>query len=157
MQTTPILTLQTAELLLDALDDFLEKSEANFALVIDRGGAVLTQQGDIPDSVDPQIVAALAAGSFAATKELAKRIGEQEFNALHQQGEVSQMLLSAVDEDSVLVTIFGPQTTLGLVRFYSARVVKRIASLLQEGRACQRIGPIFSDEAVPAAGDLFPT
>ncbi|MDQ3313973.1 MAG: hypothetical protein M3505_04985 [Verrucomicrobiota bacterium] len=37
--------------------------------------------------IDVTIIAALAAGSFAATKELARRIGEVEFNALYQQGK----------------------------------------------------------------------
>lgn len=151
----PILTLQSTEHLVDALDDFLEKSEAGYALVIDRGGAILCQHGEIPTTIDPQIVAALAAGSFAAIKELANRIGELQFSALHQQGEVTHLWMCAVDDDAVLVTVFGPQTTLGLVRFYAARAIKRVAAILQESRTYVPTAPIFGDEAIPTAGDLF--
>ena len=42
MQSTPILTVQSANALLDVLEDFLDKSEANFAMVIERGGSVLS-------------------------------------------------------------------------------------------------------------------
>ena len=151
----PILTVQSAEQLIDALDDFLDKSEANFALVIDRGGSILSQHGNIPANVDPTIVAALSAGSFAATREVALRIGETEFSALHQQGEYVQLLMNAVDDDAVLVTVFGPQTTLGLVRFYSARAVKRIAVVLHEARSHRNVAPVFQTEDLRQAQNIF--
>jgi predicted regulator of Ras-like GTPase activity (Roadblock/LC7/MglB family) len=148
MQSTPILTVQSANDLMDALDDFLEKSEASFAMVIERGGSVLSQCGTIPEATDTTIVAALAAGSFAATKELALRIGEQEFTALHQQGENSQLFMVSVCEDAVLVTVFGNQTTLGLVRFYSGRAVKQISTVLDQARHHHHLPPIFTTRDV---------
>jgi predicted regulator of Ras-like GTPase activity (Roadblock/LC7/MglB family) len=148
MQATPILTVQSANALLDVLEDFLEKSEANFAMVIERGGSVLSQFGDIPENTDSSIVAALAAGSFAATKELALRVGEQEFTALHQQGANSQLYMNAVSEDAVLVTVFGNQTTLGLVRFYAGPAVKQIAVVLDEARNHDSLPPIFTTRDV---------
>jgi predicted regulator of Ras-like GTPase activity (Roadblock/LC7/MglB family) len=151
MQSTPILTVQSANALLDVLEDFLEKSEANFAMVIERGGSILSQCGTIPANTDTSIVAALAAGSFAATKELALRIGEEEFTALHQQGEDSQLFMIAICEDAVLVTVFGNQTTLGLVRFYSGRAVKQIATLLEEARQHRPTTPIFTTHDVAKA------
>ena len=66
MQSTPILTVQSANALLDVLEDFLDKSEANFAMVIERGGSVLSQCGAIPADTDTSIVAALAAGNVVA-------------------------------------------------------------------------------------------
>jgi predicted regulator of Ras-like GTPase activity (Roadblock/LC7/MglB family) len=150
MQSTPILTVQSANALLDVLEDFLDKSEASFAMVIERGGSVLSQAGAIPEAIDTTIVAALAAGSFAATKELALRIGEQEFSALHQQGENSQLFMVAVCEDAVLVTVFGQQTTLGLVRFYSGRAVKQVATVLDESRSHHYAPPIFTTRDLDA-------
>jgi len=52
------------------LADFLDKSQATFSLVIDRGGAILCQQGSLSGSIDFSILAALAAGSFAAPRNL---------------------------------------------------------------------------------------
>ena len=155
METMPILTIQAANQLNEALEDFLDKSEATCAMIIERGGAVLCQQGDAATSTDPSIIAALAAGSFAATKELALRIGETEFSALHQEGEHSQIFMCGVDSDAILVTIFGPQTTLGLVRFYSARTIKRVGAVLQESRSVQRIAPAFSSQDVRSAQRIF--
>ena len=147
MQSTPILTVHTANRLLDLLEDYLDKTEANYSMVIERGGSILSECGTIPEAADMTIVAALAAGSFAATKELALRIGESEFTALHQQGENYQIFMCYVSEYAVLVTIFGNQTTLGLVRFYSGRTVKQIGQVLEESTH-QYAAPVFTTRDV---------
>lgn len=152
MQAIPIITIEAATELMTALQDYLDKSEASFTLVIDRGGAILSQEGKIPEDTDLTVLAALAAGSYAATRELAARVGEADFSALHQEGQRTQLLMSAVDEDVVLVTAFGPQTTLGLVRFYAARAVPQVAAIIEKARAAQRPSePIFTAADVAAA------
>lgn len=154
MQSTPVLTVQTANRLLDVLEDYLEKTEANYTMVIERGGSILSELGTIPEAADMTVVAALAAGSFAATKELALRIGEHEFTALHQQGVNYQIFMCSVSESAVLVTIFGNHTTLGLVRFYSGRTVKQIASALEES-ARQYAGPVFGTQDLNEITPVF--
>jgi predicted regulator of Ras-like GTPase activity (Roadblock/LC7/MglB family) len=151
----PILTVEAAEGLLQALEDFLENSEASFALIIDRGGAILSQHGQIPSSMDPTVFAALAAGSFAATRELALRVGETEFSALHQQGRQSHILVSSINDDAVLVTVFGPKTTLGLVRFYSIGAAKRIAVVLEQACAASQIPIDLGSEVISNSWEAF--
>src|SRR5213075_2271890 len=81
--------------------------------------------------MDVTVIAALAAGSFAATKELARRIGEVEFNALYHQGNGNHIFMSSVDEDTIMITVFGRRTTVGLVRFYSASAAQSVSALLK--------------------------
>ena len=88
--------------------------------MIDRGGNVISQFGDVA-VMDVTIIAALAAGSFAATKELARRIGEVEFNALYHQGNGSHIFMNSVDDDTIMITVFGPRTTVGLGPFLFRR------------------------------------
>src|SRR5947209_18506223 len=80
--------------------------------------------------MDVTIIAALAAGSFAATKELAKRIGEIEFNALYHQGNGNHIFMNSVDDDTIMITVFGKRTTVGLVRFYSGSTAQAVSQLL---------------------------
>jgi predicted regulator of Ras-like GTPase activity (Roadblock/LC7/MglB family) len=155
MQSIPVLTVQTSNHLAEVLEEFLDKSEASFAMVIERGGSVLSQSGTIPEAADADIVAALGAGSFAATKELALRIGEPEFSSLHQQGENHQIFMAGVNDDTILVIIFGHQTTLGLVRFYAGRTLKQISGVLEENRANQNFQPVFSPHDVASAEKVF--
>jgi predicted regulator of Ras-like GTPase activity (Roadblock/LC7/MglB family) len=156
MASTPIVTLAAAEKLLKTLEEFLDKSEALFAMIIDRGGTILSQTGRAPEGADIIVLAALAAGSFAATRELATRVGESEFNALYQQGSHFHILMNAADDDTMLVTIFGTQTTVGLVRFYAARTAEHIALQMQELRAgISDAPPIFTEQDLNAAGQVF--
>jgi predicted regulator of Ras-like GTPase activity (Roadblock/LC7/MglB family) len=155
MQALAILTVESAERLLKALEEYLDHSEASYALIIDRGGAILSQLGAIPPSVDPTTLSALAAGGFAATRELALRVGEHEFSALHQQGKHSQILICSIQEEAMLLTVFGPKTTLGLVRFYSARAVKQIAAILDRARGESRIPIDLGHEVASGLQDVF--
>ncbi len=155
MQTTPILTIEAAGQLMSALDSFLDRSEADFVVVIDRGGTILSINGDVPKGTDVNVVAALAVGSFAAVGELATRVGEKEYNALYQQGVRSHILMSAVDEDVVMVSVFGPKTTLGLVRFYSAGAVKQVAAILQALRAAPAQAPRFTEADLQGVTQVF--
>lgn len=130
MNCIPALTIDNVATLDGILADFLRKADADLTVVIDRGGNVISQFGDV-SVLDVTVIAALAAGSFAATKELARRIGEVEFNALYHQGNGSHIFMNSVDEETIMITVFGPRTTVGLVRFYSTGAAQQVAQLLQ--------------------------
>src|SRR3954462_2094211 len=130
MNSIPILTINDVAALDGMLTEFLKKADADLTVVIDRGGNVISQCGD-HKVMDVTIIAALAAGSFAATCELAKRIGEIEFNALYHQGNGKHMFMNSVDEDTIMITVFGSRTTVGLVRFYSTAASQNVATLLK--------------------------
>src|SRR5439155_11585263 len=66
MNAIPCLTIEDVATLDGLLGDFLKKAEADLTIVIDRGGNVISQCGDT-SVMDVTIIAALAAGSFAAT------------------------------------------------------------------------------------------
>src|SRR5256885_6167562 len=131
MNGIPVLTIEDVATLDGVLGEFLKKAEADLTVVIDRGGNVISQCGD-HKVMDVTIIAALAAGSFAATCELARRIGEVEFNALYHQGNGSHMFMNSVDEDTIMITVFGPRTTVGLVRFYSTGAAHNVAGVLKK-------------------------
>src|SRR5438067_9119582 len=131
MNAIPVLTIEDVATLDGVLGDFLKKTESDLTVVIDRGGNVISQCGDM-DVMDVTVIAALAAGSFAATRELARRIGEVEFNALYHQGNGSHMFMNSVDDETIMITVFGTRTTVGLVRFYSTAAGHSVADLLKK-------------------------
>jgi predicted regulator of Ras-like GTPase activity (Roadblock/LC7/MglB family) len=143
MNAIPVLTIEDVATLDGVLADFLKKTEADLTVVIDRGGSVISQFGDM-NAIDVTIIAALAAGSFAATQELARRIGEMEFNALYHQGNGNHIFMNSVDDDTIMITVFGRRTTVGLVRFYSATTAQSVSDLL---KSLQRNGHELSFEA----------
>jgi len=144
MDSIPILTIEDVAHIDSVLQDYLQKSESDLSVIIDKGGNVISQYGDL-EVMDVTIIAALAAGSFAATKELARRIGEIEFNALYHQGNGSHIFMNSIDEDTIMITVFGSQTTVGLVRFYSTSASHALAEVLKELR--EKTTPGFQFEA----------
>ena len=151
MNAIPCLTIEDVATLDGVLADFLAKAEADLTVVIDRGGNVISQYGDMT-VIDVTIIAALAAGSFAATKELARRIGEVEFNALYHQGNGNHIFMNSVDEETIMITVFGRRTTVGLVRFYSGSTAQAVGSLL---RSLPREGHGFSFDASDITTAVF--
>jgi predicted regulator of Ras-like GTPase activity (Roadblock/LC7/MglB family) len=125
------------------LADFLKKSEAHWSALVDKGGNLFAQSGET-GSLDLSILSALAAGSFAATHELARRLGEAEFSALYHEGHGQHILMSALHHECLLVTVFGEKTNIGLVRFYAQQVTALLNGLLRAAQDKEsRMGPLL--------------
>ncbi|MCC7137943.1 MAG: roadblock/LC7 domain-containing protein [Planctomycetes bacterium] len=116
------------------LDAFLKQSAAKCALLIDKDGHMVTHRG-ATKKIDVDTISALVAGSFAATREMAKLLGEEEFSALFHQGKSDNIQLSLVGDRALLTAIFDDQTTVGMVRLYAAEAAKRLAAIFKKKAA----------------------
>lgn len=112
------------------LQRFLFDSNARCALVIDRSGQLITTAGDRP-TFDVTAFATLTAADFSANAQLAKLIGESDFNTLFHQGERESMLLADVGRRVILVVLFDNRTTLGMVRLKMKSTVDELARLFE--------------------------
>src|ERR687894_1909830 len=112
------------------LQRFLYDSNARTALLVDRTGQLVATVGEKP-SFDPTAFATLTAADFSANDQLAKLIGEKEFNSLFHQGERESMYLADVLHRVILVVLFDGRTTLGLVRLKVKAAVDELARLFQ--------------------------
>ena len=113
------------------LNDFLDLSEAQATLLCDRGGSILFSEGEFnEDSID--LVCALVAGSFAATKELALALGEEEFSAIFHQGQNNSIFISAIGEEVLLLSIFSENTNAGLVKMYAKSACRKMQGIFAE-------------------------
>jgi len=139
------------------LDAFLELSKARSALLIDREGHLVTRRGEsVRTSLDS--VSALIAGLFAATREMARLLGEDEFAVLHHQGASNSIQIQAVGDRALLAILFDGRTNLGLVRFYAQESVRRIEEILSKASTEVRgvnLDPGFSASAAAALDELF--
>ncbi|MDX6765786.1 MAG: roadblock/LC7 domain-containing protein [Candidatus Methylacidiphilales bacterium] len=136
------------------LKEFLAKSESQWTAVVDKGGNLFAEMGDI-GTLDISILSALAAGSFAATRELARRLGEQEFTALYHEGSHISILMTALQFDCLLITVFGDKTNIGLVRFYAQQTTPALDAALSNASENEaQAGPLEldTDLAQPGGG-----
>lgn len=113
------------------LAEFLRLSGAKCALLIDKEGHLVTKRGELR-TVDIDTISALVAGSFAATKEMARLLGEEEFSAMFHQGERDNIQLSLVGDRTLLTILFDDRTTVGMVRLYAGETAKKLADIYDE-------------------------
>jgi len=142
------------------LDRLLELSEARCTLLVDKEGHLITKRGEMTTSFDDASLSALVAGSFAATKEMAKLLGEKEFSVLFHQGSKDSIQLTLVADRALLAIIFDDRTTIGMVRLYANETSAKTAQLLAEAARREptaAIGAQFGEEATQRLGDIFGT
>ena len=127
------------------LDAFLKQSAAKCALLVDKDGHMVTCRGK-SKAIDLDTISALVAGSFAATREMAKILGEEEFSALFHQGKSDNIQLSIVGDRALLTAIFDESTTIGMVRLYASEAAKRLAAIFRrkETEAAREV-PVSGD------------
>jgi predicted regulator of Ras-like GTPase activity (Roadblock/LC7/MglB family) len=111
-----------------SLQAFLYESNARCALLVDRSGQLVASVGEQPD-FDPTAFATLTAADFSANDQLARLIGETEFNSLFHQGEQESMYLVDISRRVILVVLFDNRTTLGLVRLKVKATVEELTRL----------------------------
>jgi predicted regulator of Ras-like GTPase activity (Roadblock/LC7/MglB family) len=144
---------------LDAeLDSFLELSKARCAMLVDKEGHLVTLRGEAMNtSVDA--ISALIAGSFAATKEMARLLGESEFSILFHQGARDSIQLQLVGDRTLLAILFDGRTNLGMVRFYAQETAQRLAAILTDIAGQERttadLSADFGSDAAHALDKLF--
>lgn len=115
----------------EALQRFLHEANARCALLVDRSGQLVATVGEQP-KFDPTAFATLTAADFSANDQLAKLIGESDFNSLFHQGEKESMYLADIARRVILVVLFDSRTTLGLVRLKMKQTVDELTKLFEQ-------------------------
>jgi predicted regulator of Ras-like GTPase activity (Roadblock/LC7/MglB family) len=111
-----------------ALERFLTDCNARCALLVDRSGQLVATVGERPN-FDPTAFATLTAADFSANDQLAKLIGENDFQSLFHQGEKESMYLADIARRVILVVLFDNRTTLGLVRLKMRQTVAELTQI----------------------------
>jgi predicted regulator of Ras-like GTPase activity (Roadblock/LC7/MglB family) len=130
MPTLPQLIEEDIQELMRVLEDLLLKTEASVALVIDKGGFLITQCG--ANNLDTTTLAALSAASFAATQGIANLVDETNFSSVYQQGESYSLLVLNVDEYCLMAVVFKAQISVGAVKYFGNAIVEQIAAQMRK-------------------------
>lgn len=126
MVTLPQLLEEDIEQLDKVLRDLLDRTDAVTALIVDKGGFLITHQGD-DQQFDLTTIAALASGAYMANQTIANLVHEPTFDSIYQQGDKHSMFVKKVDEYSLLIVIFKATASVGAVKYFAAPACERIA------------------------------
>jgi predicted regulator of Ras-like GTPase activity (Roadblock/LC7/MglB family) len=121
-----------------ALDSMLLRSLAQSVLLVNRDdGSLIAARGAL-QTLDTLSLAALAAGAFASSGEIARLVGEPEFSVLFHEGRREHIHVNLAGDHGLLMTIFDDATTVGLVRLCAREASAQIARVLAGQSDLQR-------------------
>ncbi len=138
----------------------IQSAEARCALLVDKDGHLITRQG-FTHSLDTTALAALLAGSFASTKEIARLVGEPEFSILFHQGKKDHIHMCLIGERSILVVIFDDRTTIGMVRLCAKETAAELTKVFDkisqnsQTKAASAVTDDFATMAQDKLDDIF--
>lgn len=130
MGTLPQLVEEDIQCFEGALRELLEKSEATTALIIDKGGFLISSYGDARQ-FDLTTIAALASGAYLANQTIANLVHETNFNSVYQQGERFSMFVLSVDDYCMLVVIFKAHVSVGVVKYFALPAGEKLAEQMR--------------------------
>lgn len=143
----------------EVMSKLLKGSEAKCALLVDKDGHLISRHG-FTQTLDTTALAALMAGSFASTAEIARLVGELEFSVLFHQGKKDHIHMNIVGERSILAVIFDDRTTIGMVRLYAKEAADKLQRIFaealdQDGKEDAGLSAEFTSSAGNALDDIF--
>ncbi len=113
------------------LEEFLKLSGAKCNILIDKEGHPVTQVGTT-ENINLDTISALVAASFAATREMARLLGEDEFTILSHQGKKDHIQLTLIADRCIMATLFDDKTTIGMVRLYAHEASKKLNGVFRD-------------------------
>lgn len=130
-----------------SLADYRLSSEASYAALLEESGAILI---DLPENRPEcaEVIGALANGAFIAVQELSKRLGDTACEGLFHQGRSRHFCLSPLTPTVFLLTVFGNETRLGIVRSALSRFAPLLREQLDEAFATSVTEPMEEGDIV---------
>jgi predicted regulator of Ras-like GTPase activity (Roadblock/LC7/MglB family) len=124
-----VLSKEAINSIIAIIDEDLLRAGADCVLLVDRSGNLIVNRGD-PANLDVVALAALSAANFGATAEIAKLIGEDDFTLLFHKGKNENIHFTKVGKGFILITLFGRDVSLGVIRLKTAKVTEDLLPVL---------------------------
>lgn len=115
-----IVTTEGLKNITDILNKLKEETKARYIILVEKSGQMIANVGEENPFTMP--LSALVAGAFASTREIAKLLGEKEFNVMFQQGNTRNIFISALRTQDLLTVVFDESQMLGIVKLKTKQV-----------------------------------
>jgi lipopolysaccharide export LptBFGC system permease protein LptF/predicted regulator of Ras-like GTPase activity (Roadblock/LC7/MglB family) len=132
VSSSPLAFTPVAEI----LNQFTNRIRANLVLLADRNGMPLAHDNmphvKLPPPADLEMMAKLAAGQIAATREIARTVEEDgRIDSILQEGTSWNSFIYPINEDYNLIAIVEKSVVIGLVRVQANEVVVSLRKVLE--------------------------
>src|SRR4051812_20803601 len=139
---------------------FVKKANAQSVLLIDQEGHMVARQG-FRANHDSSALAALVAGSFASTRQVAKLLGEPEFRVLFHEGKGQSIHITLIGERTLQVAVFSSSIKPGMMQVLCKELASQLEGMLAEAakrapeESQQTLGTGFSEAMKSQLDNLF--
>ncbi len=127
-----IVSQEQLEQIEEILSQKLIKIGVDCAIIIDMAGNIITIKDTGKSKYDIYSFAALAAGNFATVDAMAKLVGETEFSLLFHKGQDSSIHFSKIDDELLLISMFGKDISLGFLRLNVVEAIEQIQKVWEK-------------------------
>ncbi len=125
-----VLTTAKLDTIRTQLEDNLISAGIHSVLLVDSAGNIIASCGEHMQGIDIISLAALTAANFAATSQIARIIGEEDFTLLFHKGKKDSIHFAKIGQDYILISIFNDNVSLGVVRLKVTEVSRHLSELL---------------------------
>ena len=113
-----------------AIQTHLIGAGIDHVIFMDLSGNAIAKHSNGKTNLDATAFAALAAGNFAAVDAMAQLVGESEFSLLFHKGEKLSIHFNKVTDDTLLISMFDKNISLGMVRLKVAETIEEMHQVL---------------------------
>lgn len=134
----------------DDLQEYLarlrDEMGAYSVFVITTGGQIVDAVGTT-DGLEVGTLSALVAGNFLAAHEIARLLGQAStFKLSYHESDTHSVYAYGMQNDYLLVIVFGPETKAGIVWYYARRAVDDLKTILTDAAAKIHVGVVLDTE-----------
>ena len=123
-----ILTRNEIGTLEEIISEKLLDSGAEHVILADLAGNLIVQCGSV-EMDDIFSLAAVSAANFAATAEIARLIGEEDFTLMFHKGDKRNVHFSRLAKDYLIITLFNDNVSLGLIRLKLGSAIREMCAI----------------------------
>jgi DNA-binding response OmpR family regulator len=114
------------------LAELRAEANARSVFVVQGNGSVIAAKGAVKD-LNISALAALVAGDFAATAEIASLIGEERaFKLNYHEGAQYSVYSAQIVPGVFLLVIFSPDIKLGVVMYYTNTILEKLQAVFKD-------------------------
>ncbi len=128
-----VLTKKDIGKLEEIISDQLLDSGAEHVVLVDLSGNLIMECGSL-EMDDVFSLAAVSAANFAATAEIARLIGEQDFALMYHKGGKRNVHFSRLARDYLIITLFSDNVSLGLIRLKLGNAINEMREIFGESQ-----------------------
>lgn len=121
-----IVTTEGLKSITDILNKLREDTRARYIILVEKSGQMIANVGEETPFTMP--LSALVAGAFASTREIAKLVGETEFNVMFQQGKNRNIYIYALKTQDLLTVVFDDSPSLGIVKIKTKEISEALSN-----------------------------